>query len=173
MGLLQRLFGATLNAITLPQFDGSSAVKISVTILRECIDRGSVGPQGPHRARLATPFARGYLFGFSDACIQRIGVFDELEALALITVVHGRLFGQETGARLVHDALRDQRDAEFSRGRTAGDVDYLRWLNDRSYTPRALTDYLRANDEESNPIVTSPTLDTTIPGGAIRQPTRH
>ena len=142
MGLFQRLFGATLDAITLPQCDGSDAVNISVTILRECIDRGSVGPLGPHRARLATPFARGYLFGFSDASIQRFGVFDELESLALIAVIHETLFGQEIGARFVHDALRDQRNVEFARGRTAGDEDHFRWLNDRSYAPRALTDYL-------------------------------
>jgi hypothetical protein len=91
---------------------------------------------------LATPLARGYLFGFSDACIQSFGVFDELESLALITVVHGMLFGQKIGSRFVHDALRDQRDAEFARGRAAGDADYQRWLHDRSYAPRSLTDYL-------------------------------
>jgi hypothetical protein len=151
MGLLQRLFGATVDAFTLPQFDGSNAVNISVTILRECIDRGSVGPQAPIRSRLDTPFARGYLFGFSDASIQRFGVFDELESLALITVIHETLFGQEIGGRLVHDALRDQRNVEFARGRTAGDEDHFRWRNDRSYAPRSLTDYLLKHDDMSSP----------------------
>ncbi len=152
MGLLQRLFGATRDAITLPNFDGSKAVNISATMLRECIDRGSAGPDGPHRARLAEPFARGYLFGFSDTCIQRFAVFDELESLALITVVHGKLFGQQIGSLLVHDALRDQRDAEFARGRTAGAEDHLRWLNDRSNTPLLLTKFLHAEDAPSSPI---------------------
>ena len=146
MGLLQRLFGATRDAITLPNFDGSKAVNISVTMLRECIDRGSAGPDGPNRTRLAKHFARGYLFGFSDACIQGFGVFDELESLALITVVHGTLFGQKQGSLLVHDALRDQRDAEFARGRTAGAEDYFRWLNDRTCSPRSLADYLLEGD---------------------------
>jgi hypothetical protein len=150
MGLFQRLFGATRDAITLPNFDGSKAVNISATMLRECIDRGSAGPDGANRARVAKPFARGYLFGFSDACIQEFGVFDELESLALITVVHGTLFGQKLGSLLVHDALRDQRDAEFARGRTAGAEDYLRWLNDRSNTPLLLTDFLRADDAPSS-----------------------
>jgi hypothetical protein len=144
MGLFQRLFGATRDAITLPNFDGSKAVNISATMLRECIDRGSAGPEGPNRASLAKPFARGYLFGFCDTCIQRFAVFDELESLALITVVHGKLFGDKIGPLLVHDALRDQRDAEFARGRTAGAEDHLRWLNDRTYSPRSLTDYLLA-----------------------------
>jgi hypothetical protein len=173
MGLLQRLFGATRHMISLPNCDGSKAAEISVAMLRECIERGSAAPDGPNRARLARPFARGYLFGFSDACIRRFGVFDELESLALITAVHGTLFGQEIGARLVHDALRDQRNAEFARGRIVGDEDYLRWLNDRGYTPRLLTDYLGANAEESNPILASAALDTTLPGGLIRQPTSH
>ena len=142
MGLFQRLFGATRDAITLPNFDGSKAVSIAATMLRECIDRGSAGPDGPNRARLAKPFARGYLFGFSDACVQRFAVFDELESLALITVVHGTLFGEKIGPLLVHDALRDQRDPEFARGRTAGAEDHHRWLNDRTFSPRSLTDHL-------------------------------
>lgn len=150
MGLFQRMFGATREAITLPNFDGSKAMEISMTMLRKCIDRGSAGPDGPNRARLAKPFARGYLLGFSDACIQRFGVFDELESLALITVVHGMLFGQKLGSLLVHDALRDQRDAEFARGRTAGAEDHLRWLNDCSNTPLLLTDFLSADDAPSS-----------------------
>jgi hypothetical protein len=173
MGLLQRLFGATCDVVTLPNCDGSKAVEISVATLRECIEHGSAAPDGPNRARLARPFARGYLFGFSDACIQRFGVFDELESLALITVVHGMLFDRKIGTRLVHDALRDQRDAGFARGRVAGEEDHFRWLHARHYTPRLLADYLRANAEESKPILASAALDTTLPGGPIRQPASH
>src|SRR6267154_5546116 len=101
MGLFQRLFGATRDAIAHPDFDaGNKAVEISATILRECIDLGFAGADGPNRKRLAKPFARGYLFGFSDACIQRLGVLDELESLALITLVHVRMFGHEIGSLL-------------------------------------------------------------------------
>jgi hypothetical protein len=148
MGLLQRLFGATRDAIALPNFDaGNKAVEISATVLRECIDLGSAGPDGPNRERLAKPFARGYLFGFCDACIQRLGVLDELESLALITLAHVRLFGHKIGSTLVGDALCDQRNAEFGRGRIAGAEDLLRWVNDRSYTPLVLTDYLNASKD--------------------------
>jgi hypothetical protein len=127
--LFQRLFGATRDAIALPHFDaGNRAVQISATILRECIDLGSAWPGGPNRGRLAKPFARGYIFGFSDACIQRFGVLDELESLALITVVHTKIFGHKIDSLLVGDALRDQHDAEFGRGRTAGAEDLFRWL---------------------------------------------
>src|SRR5260370_39792829 len=143
IGLFQRLFGATRNAIALPDFDArNKAVEISATILRECIDLGSAWPGGPNRERLAKPFARGYIFGFSDACIQRFGVLDELESLALITAVHATLFGRKSGSLLVHDALRDERNAEFGRGRTAGAEDLLHWGNDRSHTPLILIDYL-------------------------------
>jgi hypothetical protein len=156
MGLFQRLFGATRDAIALPYFDpGNKAVHISATILRECIDLGSAGPNGPNRARLTTPFARGYLFGFSAACVERLGVIDELESLALITLVHAKLFGDKIGSLLAGDALRDQRNVEFARGLTAGAEDLLRWLNDRSNTPLLLTDYLLADDEASSSMMLS------------------
>jgi hypothetical protein len=151
MELFQRLFGATRDAIALPHFDaGNRAVQISATILRECIDLGSAWPGGPNRERLAKPFARGYIFGFSDTCVQRFGVLDELESLALVTGVHAKLFGRKIGSLLVHDALRDERDAEFGRGRVAGAEDLLRWLDNRSNTPLILIDYLYADDEASS-----------------------
>jgi hypothetical protein len=156
MELFQRLFGATRDAIALPSFDaGNKAVDLSATILRECIDLGSAWPDGPNRGRLAKLFARGYIFGFSDACIQRFGVHDELESLALITLVHAKIFGHKSGSLLVGDALRDQRNPEFRRGRTAGAEDLMRWLDDRSYTPPLLTDYLYEDD--TPPSLTAPT----------------
>jgi hypothetical protein len=154
MGLFQRLFDATRDAIALPNFDaGNKAVEISTSILRQCIDLGLAGPDGPNRGRLAKPFARGYLFGFSDACIQRLGVLDELESLALITMVHARIFGHKMGSSLVGDALRDERNAEFGRGRTAGAKDLFRWLDDRPYTPLLLTRFLQADDATSCPML--------------------
>jgi hypothetical protein len=154
MELFQRLFGATRDVESLPHFDaGNRAVEISATILRECIKLGSAGSDGPNRKRLTKSFARGYLFGFSDACIQRFGVLDELESLALITVVHVRIFAHKIGSLLVGDALRDQHNAEFRRGQVAGAEDLLRWLNDRSYTPLLLTRFLQADDATSCPMV--------------------
>jgi hypothetical protein len=154
MGLFQRLFGATRDAIALPNFDArSKAVNVSATILRECIDLGLAGANGPNRGRLAKPFARGYIFGFADACIQRFGVLDELESLTFITVVHAKLFGHKVGSSLVGDALRDERNAEFGRGRTAGAEDLFRWLDDRSHTPLLLTRFLQADDATSCPMV--------------------
>jgi hypothetical protein len=168
MGLFQRLFDATRDVIALPNFDaGNKGVEISTSILRESIDRGSAGPGGPNRGRLVKPFARGYLFGFSDACIQRHGVLDELESLALITVVHAKIFGHKMGSSLVGDALRDERSAEFGRGRTAGAKDLFRWLDDRSYTPLLLTRFLQADDATSCPV-----LPTGIsPAGSGIEPT--
>src|SRR6266436_7207049 len=156
MGLLSRLFGTDRDSITLPNFvPGSKAVEVSTTMLREVIDRGSVGPDGPNRGRLATLFARGYLFGFSESCIELFGVFGEIESLALITVVHTKIFGGQIGWLLVQDALREQGQAEFDRGQTAGAKDFYRWLNGRSTTPLVLTNYLLADDEASGPKVHS------------------
>jgi hypothetical protein len=156
MRLLTRLFGANRDPIRAPNFDlGSRAVEISATMLCEVIDRGSAGSDGPNRGRLATLFARGYLFGFSESCIRRFGVFDEIESLAHITVVHTKMFGGPIGWLLVQDALRDQGHAEFDRGQAAGADDFLRWLNGRSYAPRSLTDYLLEEDAPSSLIVPS------------------
>ena len=174
MGLLSRLFGTDRDSITLPNFvPGSKAVEVSTTMLRKVIDRGSAGPDGPNRGRLATLFARGYLFGFSESCIQRFGVFGEIESLALITVVHTTMFGGPAGWLLVQDALREQCHAEFGRGQAAGAGDFLRWLSDRLNTPRTLTNHLLENDEASCAIAASASLDTKLPPGPIRQPTSH
>ena len=162
MGLLTRLFGANRDPIRAPNFDlGSRAVEISAAMLCEAIDRGSAGPDGPNRGRLVTLFARGYLFGFSESCIRRFGVFDEIESLAHITVVHTKMFGGQIGWLLVQDALRDQGHAEFDRGQAAGADDFLRWLNGRSYAPRSLTDYLLEEEAPSSLIAPS-----HIPAGA-------
>jgi hypothetical protein len=151
--LFRRFFGATRDAIAHPHFDaGSRAVELSATILRECIDLGFEGAVEPNRERLTKPFARGYIFGFSDACIQRFGVLDELELLALITEVYTNLFGHKIGSLLVGEALRDQPNAEFRRGQIAGAEDLLRWLDDRSYTPLLLVRFLQADDATSCPI---------------------
>jgi hypothetical protein len=174
MGLFQRLFGAARDAIALPNFDaGNKAVEISATMLRECIDLGSAWPGGPNRERLAKPFSRGYIFGFSDASIQRLGAFDELDSLALITLIHVRLFGHKIGSLLVGDALRDQNNAEFGRGATAGAEDLLRWLNDRSYAPLMLTDYLYADDEASGPVAATGESPAEPDIEPINVPTRH
>jgi hypothetical protein len=152
--LFRRLFGATRDEISHPHFDaGNRAVEISAGVLRECIDLGAAWPNGPNRERLAKPFARGYIFGFSDACIQRFGVLDDLESLALITTVYIDLFGYKIGSLLVGDALRDDRHAEFARGRIAGAEDLLRWLEDRSNIPLLLTRFLQADDATSGPMV--------------------
>jgi hypothetical protein len=164
MELFQRLFGATRDVIELPNFDARNrAVELSATILRECIDLGSAWPGGPNQGRLVKLFGRGYIFGFSDACTQRFGVHDELESLALITLVHAKLFGHKIGSSLVHDALRDQRDPEFRRGRTAGAEDLIRWLDDRSYTPPLLTDYLYEDD--TPPSLAAPTGESPAKSG--------
>jgi hypothetical protein len=172
--LFQRLFGATRDAIVHLHFDaGSRAVELSATILRECIDLGSASPGGPNRGRLAKPFARGYIFGFSDACIQRFGMLDELELLALLTEVHAALFGQKIGSLLVGDALRDQPNAEFRRGQIAGAQELLRWLDDRSYTPLLLVRFLQADEATSCPM--APTGESSAESGieSTNVPARH
>jgi len=109
MGLLQRLLVQLVTRSRFRISNGSKAVNISATMLRECIDRGSAGPDGPRRARLPNPLHAGIYLDFPTPVFNDLECFDELESLALITVVHGKLFGQQIGSLLVHDALRDHR----------------------------------------------------------------
>jgi hypothetical protein len=151
MGLRSQLFGTNREAIRLSNFDaGKKSAEVSATVLREVIDRGCAGPDGSNRGRLATLFARGYLFGFSESCIQGFGVFDEIESLAIVTVVHNEMFGGQIGWLLVQDALREHGQAEFDRGQTAGADDFLRWLSDLSIMPRSLTKYLLEGGDMSS-----------------------
>jgi hypothetical protein len=131
-----------------PKIDvGAEAVDLSVTMPRLNLDLGLAGRSGPNRGRLVNPFARGYIVGFSDACIQRFGVTDEMQSVGLITLVHIKVFGQEVGLLLAGDTPGDRGDSEFIRGRTAGAGDLIRWLDDRAYTPLSLTDYLQSHDK--------------------------
>jgi hypothetical protein len=129
---------------------GNNAVDIAATMLLFCINLGSAGPGEPNRSRLDSPFARGYIFGVSDACIQRLEGLEEVEALASITVIYVKMFGVDAGSLLVGGALRDQLNTEFCRGRNVGAADLFQWLDERSHTPLALTDYLHEDDTRSN-----------------------
>jgi hypothetical protein len=61
---------------------GSEFVDLASNMLMTQIDPGNALPGCPSRQRLGKPYARGYMFGFLDAFLQKAGVTDEIEALA-------------------------------------------------------------------------------------------
>ena len=126
-----------------PASKGNELVDLACNLLATQIGLGGAPDGGPNRKRLEEPFARGYIFGFLDAILQKGGISDQTHALALITLAHGKLFGLAMGALFVGDALNDQsRDSIFAQGQTVGGTDLIRWLNDSKTPPLMLADYL-------------------------------
>jgi hypothetical protein len=142
VGFMDRVFGRARQAKPAAA-KGNELVDLACNLLAAQIDLGSASPGDTNRKRLEEPYARGYVFGFIDALLQKGGIADETHALALITVVHGKLFGVAMGSLLVGDALNDQSpDSIFTTGRGVGAADLIRWLSDSKTAPLMLADYL-------------------------------
>jgi hypothetical protein len=85
--------------------------------------------------RIRAKFARGYLLGVSDAASQAFSVTDDAELLAIPTLVFVHFFGQQDGADLISQSLRDQSDPEQLRGQTAGGSDLFQVLRSGGSRP--------------------------------------
>jgi hypothetical protein len=91
------------------------------------------------------PHARGYVFGFVDALVQRGGVADKTHALALISVAHAKIFGKAMGSVFIVDALSTHSpDSVFTKGRATGATDLERWSADSGIPALMLSDYLNS-----------------------------
>jgi hypothetical protein len=143
MGLMDRLLGRARQVQPPAASKGNELVDLACNLLATQIALGTASAGGSNRKRLQEPYARGYVFGFVDAVLQKGGIADETHALALITIAHTKLFGVEMGSLLVGDALNDQSpDTIFAQGRRVGGTDLIRWLNDSKTPPLKLADYL-------------------------------
>jgi hypothetical protein len=80
-------------------------------------------------------FSRGYIFGFVDAVLQRSGIPNDGDALALITIAHMRLFGDDLGPKMVGLSMKDQQDQVFKNGAVKGGREILAFLDDKSERP--------------------------------------
>ena len=129
--------------------DGNEIISIACGLLATQINLGSASPpDGVNRRRLEMPFARGYVFGFIDALVQKGRISDETHALALISVAHAKIFGKAMGAVFIADALASQSpDSSFSKGRAAGAADVIGWFGDKGVLPLGLSDYLNSATE--------------------------
>jgi hypothetical protein len=145
MGILKRLFSSAPDSKKTDK--GLEAADLAATMLMTQLDFGDALPGGANRQRLGEPFARGYMFGFIDAMVQRVGATDQTQALALITLAHTRMLGVELGSKFVGEALADQApDSIFTKGRAAGGADLMRWFGNTDVPPFALSDYLNGRE---------------------------
>jgi hypothetical protein len=158
MGVISRLFRSgdskakrsRSHASTASETKGNELVSLAVNFLVSQIELGDALPGGSNRQRLGNPYARGYIFGFIDAILQKGGLTDETQSLALITVAHVKLFGVDAGSQFVREALSDQTSGSvFTQGREAGGADLFLSLSrnpDRKGPPLKLTNYLTGRD---------------------------
>jgi hypothetical protein len=109
------------------------------------IGLGNALPGGVHRQRLEMPYARGYVLGFADALVRRSGVTDETRVVALISVIHAKVFGKTMGSVFMVDAQSSHSpDSDFKKGRATGETDLKRWVAGSDATPAMLCRYLNS-----------------------------
>jgi hypothetical protein len=141
-GFIKRLF----RKAPIPKSaDAIELVALACNLLTTQIGLGSALPGGANRQRLEMPYGRGYVFGFVDALVRRGGIADETRILALISVVHAKIFGKAMGSVFIVDALSSHSlDSVFTRGRTTGETDLKRWVADSGVPQFTLSDYLNS-----------------------------
>jgi hypothetical protein len=95
------------------------------------------------QARLHTPFAYGYLFGFSDGFLITRKVDDDSERLGDIAATFVFLFGKDRGLKAFDQCMADQSHEQFVRGRLCGGQEALEWRNSHGeLTPTGLIHYV-------------------------------
>jgi hypothetical protein len=125
--------------------DPRKLVDLACDLVTTQIALGNALPGGANRPRLEMPYARGYVFGFVDAVARSGGIAEETRALALISVVHAKIFGRAMGSVFIVDSQSTHSpDSVFARGRAAGEADLKRWVADSGVPPAMLSDYLNS-----------------------------
>ncbi|HEU0233908.1 MAG TPA: hypothetical protein VFQ94_02120 [Gallionella sp.] len=99
---------------------------------------------------MVNKFARGYVFGFHDAMLQRFGLVDRTnpgKGLDLMEASYKYIFGDQTGHMLFTSSLYSQDEASFNKGRTSGAEDCVNFV-ERRIPPMGLSRILIFGLEE-------------------------
>jgi len=78
--------------------------------------------------------AAGYLFGFHDSLLQRLGLYDpsnKNNSVKLMERSYKNLFGEQTGFALFSRSLHFQDDPEFVEGRMNGGNEIVQYLKEK------------------------------------------
>ncbi len=78
--------------------------------------------------------AAGYLFGFHDSLLQRIGLYDpnnKGNSVGLMERSYKNLFGEQAGYALFSSSLHSQDDPEFVEGRLNGGNEIVQYLEEK------------------------------------------
>ena len=86
-------------------------------------------------AIMTNKIASGYVFGFHDALLERLGLYtsaNKESALALMARSYEHLFGLQAGCSLFSMSLNSQENAEFQKGRMNGGNEVIAYLEGKN-----------------------------------------
>ena len=91
-------------------------------------------PKQAFGALMTNKAAAGYVFGFHDSLLQRLGLFnskDKVAASDLMLSSYRNIFGQQAGYALYSMSLSSQDDQSFSAGRMNGGGEIAAYIDDK------------------------------------------
>ena len=104
-------------------------------------------PKYAFGALMTNKRAAGYVFGFHDALLQRLGLDDSANKdhpPVLIDTSYKDIFGNQAGYALFSMSLSSQHDTAFRQGRASGGADLIDYL-DKDIPPLGLSRILVLN----------------------------
>ncbi len=108
------------------QFLSAAGTLLSIQLLPRYAQARKAFP-----AIMTNKIASGYVFGFHDALLERLGLYtpaNKESAQALIEKSYKHLFGQQAGCSLFSMSLNSQENAEFQKGRMNGGNEVIAYL---------------------------------------------
>ena len=118
--------GAESRASVQFQFLSAAGTLLSIQLLPRYAQASKAFP-----AIMTNKIASGYVFGFHDALLERLGLYtpaNKESAQALIEKSYEHLFGQQAGCSLFSMSLSSQENAEFQKGRMSGGNEVIAYL---------------------------------------------
>ena len=109
-----------------------ATIETAVKLLQIQIDLGDTEDNHKFTTRLADRYSRGYIFGLSDALLQSAGIKDEVESMAMLAVIHTRLFGTEIGGKIIGQSIYDQGDLLFGKGVITGGQELIEFFKNNT-----------------------------------------
>ena len=119
--------GAELTASVQFQFLSAVGTLLSIQLLPRYAQASKAFP-----AIMTNKIASGYVFGFHDALLERLGLYtpaNKESAQALIEKSYKHLFGQQAGCSLFSMSLNSQENVEFQKGRMNGGNEVIAYLD--------------------------------------------
>ena len=114
------------------QEKSDATIETAVNLLQIQIDLGDTEDNHEFTTRLADLYSRGYIFGLCDALLQSAGIKDEVESMAMLAVIHTKLFGTEIGGKIVGQSFQDQGDSLFGKGLMTGGQELVEFFKNNT-----------------------------------------